>query len=187
MCESNKLLILDIDGTLIHADEVANDSSEACDFLIDEGVFHVRMRPHLKEFLTWAFATFAVAVWSLSDKKYVDEILKNILDPGMQPLFVWYGDRCTKVRVREGLYDHSTRYCKELRKVWKYLKTYDKMSTIIVDDTPFTYSRNYGNAVPILSFTGEDDDELLRVQKVLNRLKDAENVRDIISKFHQHR
>ena len=180
----SKLLILDIDGTIIYADTVDEWRDTAtCDFRVDVDTVCVSKRPHLVEFLRWSFDTFAVAFWSLSDKEYVDAILENVLEADMKPLFVWYGDKCTKVKIQEGLYDTSVRYCKELKKVWKHLKRtvpkYDETSTIIVDDTPFTYSRNYGNAVAIASFTGDINDvELLRVQRVLSRLNDTSNVRD---------
>ena len=59
----NKLLVLDLDGTLIHGTFQA--LSRECDFRT-KGGFLVYSRPHLAVFLETVFQWFDVAVWTAS-------------------------------------------------------------------------------------------------------------------------
>jgi TFIIF-interacting CTD phosphatase-like protein len=55
--------------------------------------------------------------------------------------------------------------------------------TLILDDTPSTYKYNYGNAIYIDKFDGDESDyELKRVIELLKILKDSEDVR-LVEKF----
>ena len=66
---------------------------------------------------------------------------------------------------------------KNLRKVWPIKP---RKEVIIVDDTASTYSKNYGNAIPINTYDGSGRcDELLRCIEILERLRNIEDVRMI--------
>lgn len=63
------LLILDIDGTLIHArhspTSTASLTSREFTFVDADGdAYTVTKRPHLEAFLTWCFSHFSVTIWS---------------------------------------------------------------------------------------------------------------------------
>jgi RNA polymerase II subunit A small phosphatase-like protein len=172
------LLILDIDGTLIYPEDYKLDDYDFS-FYVYNSTIYVKKRPWLDEFLKLCFKHFQVAIWSASGKEYVDRVLENILASDQKPVFVWSADRCTQVRSRDGLSSYPTYVVKDLKKVWRR-KLYHRNQTLIVDDTSSTYSRNYGNAVPIKSYMGaKDDQELGRVWKLLFELKDCSNVRCI--------
>lgn len=79
-----------------------------------------------------------------------------------------------KTMIYNGLYnDSSPLYIKNLQKVWKQYKDMNKHNTIIIDDTPHTYKYNYGNAIPISTYSRYDhnDDYLLQLTKWLPTLE----------------
>ena len=70
-----KLLILDLDETLIYATELALEREP--DFLL--GQYHLYQRPGLAAFLEFAFAQFNVAVWTSSSRPYGRGIVSQIM------------------------------------------------------------------------------------------------------------
>jgi NLI interacting factor-like phosphatase len=163
----DKHLILDLDGTLI-------DGSE------DE----IYSRPHLQEFLDWCFAHFAsVSVWTAASLARLKKGLRWPFN-WAKFLFTWCGIKCvTKWRTFGAYYSSGPVMIniKPLRKAWKKYPNLNKKNTLILDDTAYTYSRNYGNAVPISRFDKEDsdDDEPLKLIEWFPRIMEAENVRFI--------
>lgn len=69
-----KLLILDMDETLLHASE---DCENEYDFKIVFGntTYFVKKRPNLDIFLDFAFSNFKVAVWTAGGIDYASEAL----------------------------------------------------------------------------------------------------------------
>ncbi|MBX2841248.1 MAG: HAD family hydrolase [Flammeovirgaceae bacterium] len=183
---NQKLVILDIDETLIHATK--NPPYENWDFELFD--FKVFIRPFLAEFLIFLKDHFKIGVWSSASDDYV-EAISNIIFPLDYPLqFIWGRQKCTykldynKVDDSGYLdyYEHYN-YVKQLSKVKKQFKI--PLETIlIIDDSPHKCIQNYGNAIYPNPFEGdEEDDELLRLQKYLLKLKDVDNVREIEKRF----
>lgn len=108
--QEDKLLILDLDETLIYASET--ELERPADFHM--GRFHVYKRPHLEEFLTACFSWFDVAVWTSASPAYAQGIVKAIFSDLNALKFVWASDRCTRV-YNTHLGDHYWR--KNLKKV----------------------------------------------------------------------
>lgn len=71
-----KLLVLDLDETLIYATEERLEAEP--DFAV--GQYYVYKRPFLKEFLEFCFDNFEVAIWTSSTRNYAEGIVKNIVD-----------------------------------------------------------------------------------------------------------
>src|SRR5205085_12652565 len=178
------IVILDIDNTLIDAEfddsyRIKNVKPDF-KFKIDNDVFNIWKRTGLDEFLEWLFNNHEVAFWSASHKEYVDEVLRNILKHNMKPLFIWSSNKCTKKIKYEGWTTDSIYIIKDLNKFWKKKSNREelKRKTIIVDDTPTTYLRNYGNALPIGHFMKDPKDiELSRIKEALTILSEYSNVR----------
>ncbi len=166
-----KLLILDLDETLIHATE--EKLEREADFIV--GQYFVYRRPFLDEFLEFCFANFEIAVWTSSTRKYATEIIENILDSEYQTAFFWARERCTigfDMEEREQFFE------KKMTKVRN--RGYDLNSVIVVDDSPEKWRSSYGNLVRVKPFFGEtDDDELQKLIVYLQRLKGIENIRKI--------
>ena len=69
----NRLLILDLDECLFHSVYKSEFSSQSYDYLkgsfeILDGMYRTMFRPHLQEFLEFAFENFDVAVWTAAAK-----------------------------------------------------------------------------------------------------------------------
>lgn len=175
------LLILDLDETLLHARSERLERAE--DFCLFD--YYVYVRPHVERFLAECAAHFRLAVWSSASDDYVGEVVKRLFPRELTPEFVWGRSRCTfsidKVQVREfGFVDPSNHYnyVKKLHKLKR--KGYRLERTLIVDDTPAKCAHNYGNAIYVKEYNGEEDDkELPALSRYLATLADAADVRTI--------
>ncbi len=165
------LLILDLDETLIFAAE--GQLEREPDFRV--GPYAVYRRPHLENFLECCQRNFEIAVWSSSGAEYLAGVLRRILPAELTPAFVWDRDRCVRAFDAE---QQETCFVKDLKKVKRL--GYDLDRVLIVDDTPQKIHRNYGNAIYVSPFYGDDqDDELLHLSRYLESLCHSRNVRAI--------
>jgi TFIIF-interacting CTD phosphatase-like protein len=170
-----KLLILDLDETLIYAAEAS--LPRKADFLV--GQYHVYKRPFLDAFLKSCLDWFEVAVWTSSTPLYAIEIVSVIFEDPEILSFVWASDHCTVVYDIEW-FEYYNR--KNLKKVKR--KGYRLESIIAVDDTPQKWERSYGNLVRVNPFEGDErDDELKYLLLYLEQLRYAENIRSVEKRF----
>jgi RNA polymerase II subunit A small phosphatase-like protein len=167
----DKLIILDLDETLIHATPNKLDIVE--DFVFDK--YFVYKRPFLDQFLFELSSDFKVGIWSSADDEYVEAIVKTITPPGMIFEMTWGRSRCSYRRdMEQDTYIHE----KRLEKLKKHGFRLEQI--LIVDDTREKSRTNYGNAVHIKEFIGDKgDDELEHLLIYLRTLKGCENVRTI--------
>lgn len=147
-------VVLDLDGTLI--DEERN------------------YRPHIRSFLTTLFETCAsVSIWTAGSHLHHvlamferDELCKK-----SDFLHCWDRTRCSRVYAQEGLFSTRPLLVKRLRKMWKR-SPLTRDNVLVVDDTVSTYRENYGNAVPIATWSmdKENDEALLFLAKRIQDL-----------------
>jgi len=171
-----KLLILDIDETLIHG---ATDSLKAEPAEITSWCWLYK-RPHVEVFMEFCREHFRVAVWTTATPEHAHMCLSNICDSDYPFEFIWTRERCTQVRDRIGLYDlgHSYHWVKDLVKVKRH--GFNLEQTIMIDDTPSAVERQYGNLIRIDEFNGEPEDrELLRLMPYLLELKEEKDIRKV--------
>lgn len=169
--KSEKLLILDLDETLVYATE--KELQFSADFRFDK--FFVYKRPFLEKFLVEISKHFTIGIWSSAEDLYVTEIVKRIKLENLDFIIVWGRNRCSIKRD----YDLDNHYFeKRLKKLKK--KGFNLEQIIIVDDTPEKSRDNYGNAIYIQAFTGDlKDEELNHLYDYLLTLKNIENIRAI--------
>ena len=166
-----KLLILDLDETLIHATE--EPLTRQADFKTE--LYSVYKRPFVDRFLEFCFQNFKVGVWTTAGKEFAEEVVQNIFTSGYTLEFLWSYQRCTRVFDSETL---EVYYIKNLKKLKR--KGYHLEEIIMVDDTPRKLERNYGNLVRVIEWLGDQNDqELLLLIQYLDYLKDLENIRKI--------
>ncbi|MEO7046177.1 MAG: HAD family hydrolase [Ferruginibacter sp.] len=169
--KSNKLLILDLDETLIHSTE--KEFGDIADFQFDK--YFVYKRPHLDEFLIDISKYYTVGIWSSADDAYVNEIVDFIKPDQVNFELVWGRSRCT---MKRDFTSDSYFFEKRLDKLKK--RGFSIEQILIVDDSPEKSRNNYGNAVYIKEFTGDKtDEELEHLHDYLLTLKKVENVRKI--------
>ncbi|MFY2562186.1 NIF family HAD-type phosphatase [Corallococcus terminator] len=178
--DSDKLLlVLDLDETLIHARE--SPLERPADLRVFG--FHVYLRPHVERFLAECAARFRLAVWSSASERYVEAIVQHLFPPERRPELVWGRGRCTFTvdharRLEEGGMDSASHYeyAKKLSKLKRLGFRLERM--LIVDDTPAKCLHNYGNAIYVRPFEGQEDDaELPALSDYLATLAEVPNVR----------
>ena len=169
--KSNKLIIFDLDETLIHASQ--NDSNQNYSFKI--GKYFICERPHLQAFLIDISKHFSIGIWSSASDNYVDEISQRIKPQGVDFTIVWGRSKCT---MKRDIILDTWNFEKRLSKV--KVKGFDIEQILIVDDSPAKSRANYGNAIYIGEFIGDlHDNELKFLYNYLLTFKTVENVREI--------
>ena len=165
---NRKLLLLDLDETLIHCS--GDPSLKAkfdmeLDFVTNEGVNlkgYLNVRPYARQFLRSMSVHFEVVIFTASLQYYADRILK-VLDP--QRLFishVFYRETCSKTRFEKFVKDLSVFTGTPM----------DEM--IMVDNNMYCLWPQPQNGVPILNFEFDrSDTELEKLEAFLvNYIKD---------------
>ena len=169
--DANKLIILDLDETLVHATE--NVLTIPCSFRFDK--YFVYQRPLLRQFLIDLSKHFSIGVLSSADDDYVNEIVRHIKPDNVDFVVVWGRSKCSL--KRDLSFDT---YCFEKRLDKLKKKGFRLEQILMVDDSPEKSRTNYGNAIHIKQFTGDvNDNELEFLYRYLLTLKTAENVRTI--------
>jgi TFIIF-interacting CTD phosphatase-like protein len=169
--KSDKLLILDLDETLIHASK--NQLPVIEDFMLD--AYYVHKRPYLDQFLVDISQHYSIGIWSSADDAYVEEMVNRVKPPSLTLEILWGRSRCSLKRDLA----HDTYYFE--KRLDKLKKTgFKPDQVIIVDDSPEKSRANYGNVIYIKEFTGNRNDrELLHLYDYLLTLKSVENIRAI--------
>ncbi len=166
-----KLLILDLDETLIHATE--QPLEHETDFRTE--LYHVYKRPHVEAFLEFCQENFLVGVWTTSGKDFAEIVVKSVFLRNYLLQFLWSRERCTRAYNPNTM---ETYYIKNLSKLKR--QGYRLENIIMVDDTPMKLQKNYGNLIRIEEWLGNSEDkELLRLMKYLADLKEVENIRTV--------
>lgn len=169
--KSDKLIILDLDETLIHATEV--ELNVPFDFKFD-GYF-VYERPYLRQFLSDIARHFSIGIWSSAGDDYVNAIVRHIKPDGVDFVVVWGRSKCS---VKRDLTFDTYCFEKRLHKLKK--RGFRLERVLVVDDSPSKSRTNYGNAIYIKEFTGDTSDrELQFLYGYLLRFKTTGNVRTI--------
>jgi len=163
---TRKLLVLDLDETLIHGCPGASGG----DFLA-AGI-PVFVRPGARVFLEQMAVTFDLAVWTSASSDYASEIVSALFHDS--PQFVWCRERCVRRFDPE---TRETEFVKDLKKLRRL--GWDLAQVLVVDDSPEKLARNYGNLVRVPPFTGAPDDLLAHLAIFLAYLARQPDVRKI--------
>jgi carboxy-terminal domain RNA polymerase II polypeptide A small phosphatase len=166
----NILIIFDLDETLIYATKVLLDRIE--DFRI--GDYYVFKRPFLDSVVVNLSQYFSLAVWSSGTEDYVKDITEKLMSTGVKFEFIWSRANCT-VHFDKDYNDYF--YIKKIDKVRKL--GFAKEKILIIEDQYQNVHLNYGNAIIVKPFRGDDDNELLSLCNYLLTFKDTQNVLNI--------
>jgi RNA polymerase II subunit A small phosphatase-like protein len=176
--KQRKLIVLDLDETLVYATSERLSTPEA--FTV--GPYYAYLRPHLRPFLEFCIARFDTAVWTSSSADYANAVATHLFGSIERLTFLWSRSRCTLRHDR----DRDEQYwIKDLKKVRRI--GYALGRVIVVDDTAKKHERNYGNLVTVSPFEGRlDDEELPHLARYLEWLADVDDVRVVEKRWWRH-
>jgi TFIIF-interacting CTD phosphatase-like protein len=130
---------------------------------------------------------YDIAIWSASDRRYIDFII-SLFPPEIKPVLILDAKRCVKKTISmAGEFNGERIVIKPLAKIWnRKTLPYNRYNTIVIDNIHTTVIRNYGNAIITKDYIGqEEDDELLKILDILNKVVDEPNVRQGLFKIRQ--
>eukprot|EP00347_Sterkiella_histriomuscorum_P019224 403342466 len=199
-----KLLIFDLDQTLIHSPRDQHDQEEAekvenlnldqeslkdADFVkfIPETYVSLidpengdtyqtgfSMRPYALECLQQANLNFEVAIYTAANDWYANPIIDKLDPTGELIQHRYFRDQCTFV-------DHPGTDNKRIQffvKDLRIFKDVDPKNILIIDDNIYSFAFNLENGIPIIPFYGQKDDkEMIKVIKYLQRIQDKDDLR----------
>jgi RNA polymerase II subunit A small phosphatase-like protein len=155
---TNKLLIFDLDETLVHA--TTEQLARPADFEFKP--YFVYKRPFYFELLSSAQPFYDFAVWSSSSREYVDAVVAEIF-AGFDVKFSWAVERCIQ---RVDAQSNGYVYIKDLRRVQSHGYPVERIT--ILDDSPEKIARQPRNHLKVKPYCGlEGDRELLAIAEEL--------------------
>jgi len=164
-----KTLVLDLDETLVHSSfKPVENADITLPIEIDGQVctIYVLVRPHVAEFLKRMAKIYELVVFTASLSKYAEPLMLK-LDPNNYCSYKLFREHCT-------FYNNA--FVKDLTRLGRPMK-----DVIILDNSPVAYLFQPENAVPAVSwYDDKNDEELLRVANLLERMVLEEDVRKVI-------
>ena len=174
--KNKKLLILDIDETLVHSDLdfSLKDKIKKYDTILhfdseeEKNIpLPLLIRPGTKNFLDYAVEEFNLIVFTASDKQYADAIIDYLEKDKKYFKMRLYRDQC--LFIEPGL------YIKDLRIFSDFKKMED---IIILDNSLFSFANQLNNGILITSFFSDMSDSFLEnVKCYLEYIKKEKDIR----------
>lgn len=167
--KTKKCMVIDLDETLVHSSfkPISN-----ADFIVPveiDGTIHqvyVLKRPHVDEFLRAMGEMYECILFTASLAKYADPVC-DLLDK-------WEIFRSRL--FREHCVFHRGNYVKDLARLGRELG-----KIIIIDNSPASYIFHPDNAVPVVSwFDDMNDQELLDLIPFLESLSKVDNIYNVL-------
>ena len=175
---NRKLLILDLDETLIHSDldfllkekNVKYDTVLYFDSEEEKNIpLPIIIRPGIYDFLDYASKNFDLVVFTASDQQYADTIINYIERDKKYFKMRLYRNNC--IFIDPGL------YIKDLRIFDSFKKLED---IIILDNSLFSFANQLNNGILITSFFDDKEDTFLyNAKEYLEFIKNEKDIREV--------
>lgn len=166
-----KLLVLDLDETLVHSRKAPLD--RPADFHVPP--FSCYIRPGATEFIRAASRWYEVAVWTASTPGYAHRVVRQVFPDTVQPRFVLTRNHCRRSYDAESRLYNVSKPLDRLEKLG-----FDLSSLLLVDNRPDSYFEQPDNGIPIEDYLGAaHDTELGRLLDYLEFVAPLEDVRMI--------
>lgn len=169
-----KLLVLDLDETLIHA---LGRGEADLPWPSQRQIAHFRvyLRPGVQAFMAAVLDRFAaVGVWTSASADYAAAMLDRIVARD-RLRFVFARDRCTQ---RRDLDLDEFYWVKDIRKLGRF--GFDESQILFVDDKARGLERSYANLITVPPFKGDPADRMLDdLLAYLDRLGPLADVRSV--------
>ena len=177
---NKKMLILDLDETLVHSCFKPTDNNNnniiKPDILLKikfHSKYHdvlVYKRPFVEEFLERMNQYYNLIIFTASVQEYADPLLDQ-LDKNRYIKLRYYRNSC--------LLDKNGKFVKNLSTIYNDLR-----NVILLDNNPISYSYNKSNGLPIITWHFDKKDrELLKVIPVLEFLSTVNDIRNYLPRF----
>ena len=178
---NKKLLILDLDETLVHScfkptiNNINNNLPRPDIFL--KVKFHskyhdvfVYKRPFVDEFLEKMSKYYNLIIFTASVREYADPLLDQ-LDKNRCIKLRYYRNNCSL--------DKNGKFVKNLSTIYNDLK-----NVILLDNNPISYSYNKDNGLPIITWHFDKKDrELVKIIPILEFLSTVDDIRNYLPRF----
>lgn len=160
--EFNKLLVLDLDETLLHSTMFHVGRNP--DFEL--GLAQAYLRPGLKEFMTFALERFETGIWTGATRDYTMGAIERFVKEPDRLSFVWTREQCSTRMDQATGEKYRT---KDLSRVIAAGRSVE--SIIVVDDDLGPWGEYQDNVVLVQKYRGGPDDrelfQLIRYLKIL--------------------
>ncbi|KAL2709195.1 Nuclear envelope morphology protein 1 [Kluyveromyces marxianus] len=199
LSSSRKLLILDLDETLIHSMSSSRSSSGAnsSTSLGDKNpgattpivhyvevrfpqtnitsLYNVAKRPYCDMFLQHTSQWYDIAIFTASMKEYADPVIDWLEQTcSIDIKYRWYRDHCT---LRPGV-----GYVKDIGTVVNQIETRELSQMIIIDNSPISYAMHLDNAIQVHGWINDPSDcELLHLLPLLKAMRHVTDSRCILA------
>jgi len=191
---NRKLIILDLNGFLIHRIDDANITECPSYTKIPNSRFWVKLRPYAKEFLRWCFDNFEVVIWSTVKSENILPLINILLGDDSSLLAGLYcNDHCTRTGIFPFKKKNKEMLLKDLSIVWKdFNGKYGEHNTLLIDDSTYkTYLNPKNTAIFPPEYNGDDSIDTLMLSvnpvgplvKCLQEILLVSDIREYVSSF----
>ena len=169
-----KLLVLDLDETLIHA-RSRDEPDLPWPAQRQVAQFRVHLRPGVREFMSTVLERFVgVGIWTSANTEYATAMLERIVDRS-RLRFIFARDRCVQGYDRD---EKESYWIKDITELDGF--GFDPEKILVVDDKPRGFERSSANLIPVRPFRGDPaDSELPKLLRYLEQLGPLEDVRAV--------
>ncbi len=187
-----KLLLLDIDRTLVHACPNFRVQKKWLDWYdhFDFDNYTVFVRPNMKQFLDFVFEHFSVGIFSAGGCEYVDVVIQNLFVD--RPLSIVLSSNDCDTCFEQTKKSKCTQYALNLYNT-KYGCNLSCFDIKLIDDSHMIMVQNFSTCHLIPKFivcyddsdvsidSNKDDNELIVVQDMLIKWKNETHLKNKIN------
>jgi hypothetical protein len=170
----DKLLVLDLDDTLIHT---CSPSQPTPRWVHHRMVSRYRLylRPGAREFVGWALDSFAaVGIWTSANTAYATAMLRSVVDDFDRLAFLWSREQCVPLTPGEDQLVWHKDIARLVELGWP------RERILIVDDKPEGLVGGEANLIPMPRFEGDPSDRVLEaLHGYLEQLGPLADVRSV--------
>lgn len=168
LAPDRKLLVLDMDETMIHSDLDLNFEMHDAFVQLSSGLLPINIRPFLFEFLDFCLKYFDIAVFTAGCRDYADSVLDYLEKDKKYFKYRLYREHCINFN-NIFIKDLSLFHC-------------DLSKVVIIDNCLLSFAYHVQNGILVSSFYSETDDmDLASLVKFFeDKLIAAEDVREVL-------
>lgn len=164
-CRDGYKLFIDLDNTLIYTLHEHVENGDFYYSLLGKNLTTI-LRPYARKFLYKMSKYYEIIIFSSGNKKYVNT-MRKYLDPN--DLYI-----SDSLNINDCLIINNY-----VIKNLSMINNIDLSKTLIIDNEPVCYSLNIENAIPIIEYKGNnEDDELLYLMPYLIYLRSLNDIRN---------